>query len=96
MRPVAALTLGAFQAVWYVLTLLAFWFYAWGLARLAFRRPSWRHVAAVGFVAFMVPGMDITLSYGNADIIVWALVAWGLAGSRGGRTARSPSCWRRR
>jgi hypothetical protein len=81
MRPAAALTPQAFQAIWYASMLVSFWLYAWGVARLAFGRPasSWRHLFGVGFLAFMVPGMDITLSYGNADLMVWALIAWALA-----------------
>lgn len=79
LAPLGALSAMGFQRVWYSLVLAGFWVYAWGLARLAFRRPGPEHVLGVAVVAFFTPGMWTTLGFGNADIFVWALVAWGIA-----------------
>ena len=32
-----------------------------------------------GVLLFVTPGLNITMSLGNLDVVIWALVAWGLA-----------------
>jgi hypothetical protein len=80
LRPAAALSLSTFQRLWYAVLLLAFWAYAGGLARLAVERPSARDVLVAGTVLLATPGTAHTMSFGNIDVIVWAVVAWGLRG----------------
>ena len=72
------LRLETFQALWYLILLGAYWMYAWALARLAFEKPTWRHVCGAGLVLVLTPGCARPMSTGNADVIVWALTGWGI------------------
>lgn len=78
--PAALFPFAAFQTIWYTVILLAFWAYAWGLARIAFDRPTVEHVLGAGAILVFVPGTAVTMSFGNLDIVIWALVAWSLTG----------------
>ncbi len=64
-----------FQATWSVITLGAFWAYAAGLARLAFGRLTFSRVLAAPAVVMLTPGTNATMSYGQINLAVWALVA---------------------
>jgi len=72
----------AFQAGAYLLVLLAFWVYAAGLAKLAWQPLDASKLLIVGVVLFLTPGVNVTMSFGNLDLVVWALVAWGLTVER--------------
>lgn len=72
----------AFQAATYLLLLLAFWAYAAGLARLAWEPLRADTVLIVGVLLFLTPGVNVTISFGNLDLAVWALVAWSLTVER--------------
>src|SRR5204863_7005454 len=78
IRPAAFLSASTFQTTWFAILLLAFWLYAWGLARIAFKQCGWHHVLGTGVVLVATPGMGYTMSFGNVDVVVWALTAWGL------------------
>jgi hypothetical protein len=81
LSPLAPLSPRAFQKLWYALMLVGFWFYAWALARLARGSPTVSEVLGTGFILCLWPGPITSLSVANADIFIWALVAWGLRGS---------------
>jgi hypothetical protein len=78
VAPLAALPARAFQGVWYALVLAGFWAYAAGLVRLVGARVSVANVLGAGFLLQLVPGTAVSMSFGNADVIVWALCAWSL------------------
>lgn len=78
IAPAALMYTHTFQAVWYALVLVSFWAFAAGLTRLAFNRITATRILTVGLVAYATPGMQWLLSYGNADIVVWAILAWSL------------------
>jgi hypothetical protein len=79
IRPAAALDVAQFAKIWYGLVLVAYWLFAWGLARLAFPAAGADHVLGVGTVLQLVPSVYWTMGLGNVDIMVWALVAWALS-----------------
>jgi hypothetical protein len=68
-----------FQRGTYLLILLAFWAYAAGLVKLAFGHVTVSTTLVVGAALFALPGVNVTMALGNLDMIVWALLAWGLA-----------------
>ena len=72
----------AFQAGTYAILLLAFWAFAAALARLALERPRPPAVLVAAVAVLLTPGLAVTMSFGNLDLVVWALVAWGLADER--------------
>jgi hypothetical protein len=72
----------AFQAGAYLVLLLAFWAYAAGLVRLAWPPVEASRILIVGVLLFLAPGVNVTMSFGNLDLVVWALVAWGLTAER--------------
>jgi hypothetical protein len=71
-----------FQAVWYGVILAAFWAYVVGLLRLARIPLTASNVLAAGLVGQLVPGMIVTMSFGNADVLVWALCAFAVGAER--------------
>jgi hypothetical protein len=83
VRPAATVSLAVFQAAWSVIMLGAFWAYAVGLARLAFDRVTLRRALAVAAVLMLTPGTNATMNYGQANLIIWALVAWSLPAGAG-------------
>jgi len=81
LAPLAALGSTAFQAGWYALLLVAFWVYAFALVRLSGREMSLVNVLAAGALVELAPGTSISMSFGNANMLVWALCALSLSGS---------------
>lgn len=67
-----------FSRLWYGLLLVAFWLYAWTLARLAGGRGPWP-VLVAGLALELWPGANIAMSYGNAEPVMWALLGGSLA-----------------
>lgn len=83
VRPAAAMSLPVFQATWSVITLGAFWAYAAGLARLAFRRLTLPRVLSMAALVMLTPGTNATMNYGNVNLAIWALIAWSLPAGAG-------------
>ncbi len=70
-----------------------FWAYAAGLVKLARGRPAASDtLSRAGGALFLTPGLNITMSLGNLDLVVWAMVAWGLTRTDGA----APAAARRR
>jgi hypothetical protein len=82
LMPLGGLGARAFQRVWYAIVLAAFWAYAAGLVSIACRRVTLERVLIAGAVVQLVPGTTLTMGAGNADLVVWALCAFGLGTSR--------------
>lgn len=68
-----------FQRTWFVLLVLAHWAFAAGLIRLALDRLTLESWVLVNLLVLLTPGMGGSLSFGNADVVVYALCAWGLS-----------------
>lgn len=81
IRPMAMLSFASFQAAWYWILFAGFWAYAAGLARLAFGRATFASTFAAGALVALVPGTSVSMGIGNADILIWAVVAWSLGGA---------------
>jgi hypothetical protein len=77
LAPATTLPFATFARLWYVPLLLAFWVYAWCLARLALERADVWRVVIVGLILSLFPGTYRVLSLGQVDPILWAL--FGLA-----------------
>ena len=83
MRPTASLDIVTLAKIWFAVILVAFWMFAWALARLAFPyRYRLDHVLAMGVAVQCIPQLHWTMSLGNVDLIVWALVAWAFNAPR--------------
>ena len=78
-RPAGHLSPAGFQKGAYLVLLIAFWAYAAGLVKLARGQVRASETLIAGVLLFVTPGLNITMSLGNLDLVVWALVAWGLA-----------------
>jgi hypothetical protein len=78
LRPIDAIAPGAFKVGAYLVMLVAFWLFAAALARLALGAVDGPGTLAAGGLAAMMPGLSVTMSGANADLVVWALVAWAL------------------
>lgn len=79
IAPAGHLSPAGFQKGAYLVLLAAFWAYAAGLVKLARGRVGAAETLIAGVLLFVTPGLNITMSLGNLDLVVWALVAWGLA-----------------
>lgn len=66
-----------FMRVLLCLLFVAFFVYAWCLARIACTRPRWHHVMLACFVLTLWPGQIQAMSNGNFQPVLTAL--WGLA-----------------
>jgi len=75
--PLGYLSPVSFSRFWYLLLLAAFWVYAWCLARLACARPAVVTILIAGLALQCCPGTYATMSFGNAEPLLWAL--FGLA-----------------
>jgi hypothetical protein len=75
--PLTVLPFTTFASLWYIPLLVAFWTYAWCLARLALPRATLIHVLVAGLFLMFFPGTYRALSLGQVDPILWAL--FGLA-----------------
>jgi hypothetical protein len=82
LAPLASFGAQTFQVVWYAAILVAFWVYAFALVRLAQWPTTIGHVLIAGVVVQLTPGTQVTMSFGNADFMIWALCALALPGSR--------------
>lgn len=69
----------AFQKGTYLILLVAFWAYAAGLVKLALERVGVSRTLMAGALLFVTPGVNVTMGLGNLDVVVWALMVWGLA-----------------
>jgi hypothetical protein len=78
IAPAGHLSPAGFQKGAYLVLLLAFWAYAAGLVKLSLGRVGASETLIAGVALFVTPGLNITMSLGNLDLVVWALVAWGL------------------
>ena len=79
IAPAGRLSPATFQKGAYLVLLVAFWAYAAGLVKLARGQVRLSETLIAGVALFVTPGLNITMSLGNLDVVVWALVAWGLA-----------------
>lgn len=79
IAPLGHLSPQAFSNLWYLLLLVAFWIYAWCLARLACRRVSVFNVLAARLILWLFPFGRLALTYGNAEPFVWAFFGLALA-----------------
>lgn len=78
IAPLALLGQARFQVVWYVGILLAFWAYAAALVRLTGRALTAARLLTAGAILQVFPGTSTTMSFGNADLLVWATCAAAL------------------
>ncbi len=79
LRPAGHIDLGTFQRIWYPLLVVAFWAFAAALARLLTQKLTVVDTLAAGALLWLTPNLDVSMSFGNVDVIVWALVAWAFA-----------------
>lgn len=87
LQPLTYLDYVTFARVWLIVLSVAFWAFAAGCSRILVGRYAWRSALAVGGLLFFAPGVMHSWNMGNADLIVWACVALGLAhagAARGG------------
>ena len=82
LSPVVAVGLPAFQVLWYAAVLVAFWAYAFALVRLAGLTLTAGHVLTAAAIIQLTPGTTVTMSFGNADVLIWALCALAIGGGR--------------
>jgi hypothetical protein len=82
LYPLRHLSRFGFQRAVYITLLIASWVYAAALARIAWGRVTVGRVLAMGAAVALCPGTRVTLSFGNLDLVVWALVAVGMSGAR--------------
>lgn len=68
-----------FQRGTYLVLLIAFWAFAIGLTKIALGRVRASDALIAGLLLILTPGLNVTMSFGNLDLVVWALVVWGLA-----------------
>jgi len=82
IAPLGHLSFVWFARVWYLVLLVAFWIYAWSLARLAHpggnRRETIHAVLIAGMILAFCPESNGAMSVGNAEPILWALFGLGL------------------
>jgi hypothetical protein len=84
IAPLALLGPAKFQVAWYVGVLVAFWLYAAALVRLAGQPRTIERVLVAGACLQLFPGTSVTMSFGNADLLVWALCATALVDGKAG------------
>jgi hypothetical protein len=82
IAPLGAMSFAAFCKVWFCLLLLAFWTFAFCLARLfkGSETIDIRDVLIWGLFAGLFPGTYAAIGIGNIDPLLWALFAAGLLG----------------
>jgi hypothetical protein len=80
ISPLALLGPARFQVAWYAGILISFWLYAAALVRLSARALSVARILTAGALLQLCPGTSTTMSFGNADLFVWALCALSLCG----------------
>lgn len=80
LAPLAAHGAAFFQAAWYVVILASFWLYAGALVRLAGFRMNAANILIGGAAIALAPGVTVSMSFGNADMLIWALCALSLGG----------------
>ena len=77
LYPLGNLSETDFSRLWHILMVVAFWLYAWCLARLACRKVGWDAVLISGLLLALCPGMVHAMSLGNVQPVLTAL--WGVA-----------------
>jgi hypothetical protein len=78
LAPFSALSYRAFDRLWLLLDLLAFWVLAAALGKIA--RGSWSFDGTTRWAAaVVVPGPLLAIHFGNIELLVLALVTLGLA-----------------
>lgn len=78
LSPVGDVGYRAFDRLWLILDVLAFWVLAAALAKIA--RGSWTFDGTTRWAAaVVVPGPLLAIHFGNVELLVLALVALGLA-----------------
>lgn len=82
VAPIALAGRDAFQTLWYAGLIVAFWIYAASLMRLAGFELTAANVLPAGVLLLTTPGVARTMSYGNADMWIWALCALAIGGGR--------------
>jgi hypothetical protein len=81
LAPFAHVRERAFQAGVFAVLLVAYWFLAAAIARIATGALTVTSVLATGAL-LQVAGVTPAISLGNADVIVWATIAWAFAAPR--------------
>ncbi|MGH7552206.1 MAG: glycosyltransferase 87 family protein, partial [Longimicrobiales bacterium] len=69
----------AFARLWLLLLLAAFWFYAVCLCKLARGRVTFHGTLVAGAFLGLTPGIMQALNIGQADVLVWPMIAAALA-----------------
>jgi hypothetical protein len=91
LAPATSLPYVTFAQLWYIPLIVAFWVYAWSLARLALERVDVWSVLIAGQMLTLFPGTYRALSLGQIDPVLWALfgVALVVPALRGAALAAS-------
>jgi hypothetical protein len=84
LRPISRLGYAIFARSWLVILAVAYWLFAAACARIVVGRYRAMQTLVAGGALFFMPGAVHSWNMGNADMIVWASVAVGLA--HAGRT----------
>lgn len=79
LSPLGALPFVTFARIWLIITLLAFWIFVWGLAKLS-GDGSLAQTLIWGLIAGVFPGTYLAIALGQIDPVLWMLFAWGLIG----------------
>jgi hypothetical protein len=79
LRPLGPLGYLGFARAWLVLLSSAYWVFAAVVARIAVGRYEFGPTLIAGSLLFFVPGTIPAWNMGNADLIVWSLVALAFA-----------------
>jgi hypothetical protein len=81
-EPFAGSGRAAFRWGCYALIVAAFWALAAALARIVLEKATLTNTLMTGTVLQFMPGIASIMWLGNADLVVWALVAWAFAAPR--------------
>jgi len=79
LSSLGALSFVTFARLWLGLTIVAFWVFAWCLAKLS-GEGSLRRTLICGLIAGLFPGTYLAIALGQVDPVLWALFALGLIG----------------
>ena len=79
LRPLARLGYRRFAVVWQLVLAIGFWVFAAACGRIWSGTWALRPALMAGALVFFVPGVIHSWNMANADVLVWAVVAWALA-----------------
>ena len=82
LQPLTHLRYETFARFWLIVLSIGFWIFAAASARIVFGSSNWGSTTTAGGLLFLTPGVVHSWNMGNADVLVWTLVAVGFA-SRG-------------